>query len=777
MSNLDNPGIFYQGRTFTDENNPGSMNDGGRELVAEYKQMDEQFQRFIREFSGIGMTSWLYREQLKQNYTLGEYRLAVQFNDLRLFDEDTANKLRRYPATLLPALESAAKKVANDITHPRPSGQEEVHDIQVMINLNDRPQSIRRIKSTEVSQLVKITGIIVAASQVRFRAVRVTLQCRTCRHTITNLEVKPGLEHFQLPRKCMANQAGQLQRCPMDPYTMLPDKCQCVDFQQLKLQELPEDVPHSEMPRHMLVYADRYLTDRVTPGNRVTITGIYSIKRLFGTKSKAGREDKVAGMAGIRAPYIRAVGIEVQLSGPGRADQMHFTPLEERKFKEFAKNPKAYEIITKSIAPSIYGSDDIKRAITCLLFSGSRKRLPDELIRRGDINVLLLGDPGTAKSQLLKFVEKVAPIAVYTSGKGSSAAGLTASVIRDPSSRAFIMEGGAMVLADGGVVCIDEFDKMREDDRVAIHEAMEQQTISIAKAGITTTLNSRCSVLAAANSVFGRWDDTRGEQNIDFMPTILSRFDCIFVVKDHHDHARDSQLAKHVIQVHMQAAQQAAVSILADGGTTDGVDVNNDIASFDPTVEEQELSLHLLKRYIAYARANCGPRISEKASQLLLNQYIRMRNPRQVDHHQSGSGQRFKKHAQSAIPITVRQLEAIVRLSEALAKMELLPFAEERHVEEALRLFKVSTIAAAQSGTLSGIEGFTSQSDQDAFNRVEKQLKKRFQVGTYVSEHLIVDEFAKQSYPEALVKKAIEFYVRRGDFEYRMQRKLLFRIK
>merc|ERR1712025_1202800 len=186
------------------------------------------------------------------------------------------------------------------------------------------------------------------------------------------------------------------------------------------------------------------------------------------------------------------------------------------------------------------------------------------LTRRGDINVLLLGDPGTAKSQLLKFVERVSPVSVYTSGKGSSAAGLTASVMRDASTRSFVVEGGAMVLADGGVVCIDEFDKMREDDRVAIHEAMEQQTISIAKAGITTTLNSRCSVFAAANSVFGRWDDTKGEENIDFMPTILSRFDMIYIVKDEHDEGKDTTLAKHVMKIHLnreQAAVEGEMSI------------------------------------------------------------------------------------------------------------------------------------------------------------------------------------------------------------------------
>merc|ERR1719230_521529 len=218
-------------------------------------------------------------------------------------------------------------------------------------------------------------------------------------------------------------------------------------------------------------------------------------------------------------PYLRVVGLQVETEGSGRSSaNLAFTQEDEESFRRLAAKPGVHETIAKSIAPSIFGSDDIKKSIACLLFGGSRKRLPDGLIRRGDINLLFLGDPGTAKSQLLKFVERVAPIAIYTSGKGSSAAGLTASVMRDPTSRNFVVEGGAMVLADGGVVCIDEFDKMREDDRVAIHEAMEQQTISIAKAGITTTLNSRCSILAAANSIFGRWDETKAEENIDFMP-------------------------------------------------------------------------------------------------------------------------------------------------------------------------------------------------------------------------------------------------------------------
>ncbi|KHN74216.1 DNA replication licensing factor mcm-5 [Toxocara canis] len=739
MTSFDNPGLFYQERFFASDGLP----DEGREVIAEFKKVTGQFRRFIREYSTGGF-SMIYREQLKKNYNRGEYRLEISLNDLKNFDEEAAIKLRKCPSRFMPALEEAAKQVVDEITQPRPEGEEEVHDIQVTITLDEYATSIRKIKSSEVSQIVKVSGIVVAASQVRAKATHVSIQCRTCRHTVNDIELKPGLEGFALPRKCGANQTTQLQRCPMDPYHIMPDKCRCVDYQTLKLQENPEDVPHGEMPRHVQLYCDRYLTDRVAPGNRVTVIGVFSIRTVVPRQKVADKS-----LLGIRAPYIRVLGIHIKVSGPGRADEVSLTPEEERKFRELSKKPNAYEIIASSIAPSIYGSDDIKKAIACLLFGGSRKRLPDGLTRRGDINVLLLGDPGTAKSQLLKFVEKVAPIGIYTSGKGSSAAGLTASVIRDPQSRSFIMEGGAMVLADGGVVCIDEFDKMREDDRVAIHEAMEQQTISIAKAGITTTLNSRCAVLAAANSVYGRWDEQKGGENIDFMPTILSRFDMIFIVKDTHDVTRDTTLAKHVIAVHVNASSSHAQ---------------------EQMIAEGELSLEFLKKYISYCRITCAPRLSEAASEVLVHNYVRLRNPPTDNEQKQGRSHR------SAIPITVRQLEAVVRMSEALAKMELQPFAGEKHVSEALRLFRVSTIEATATGNLSGIEGFTSPADQEAFNRIERQLKKRFALGTHVSEYLIVQDFVSQNYPESMVKKVIQMCIRRGELQYRMQRKMLYRV-
>ncbi|XP_058952696.1 DNA replication licensing factor mcm5-A-like [Pocillopora verrucosa] len=698
----------------------------------------KRFREFIREFHE-GTFSYAYRDQLKRHYNLGQFYLEVDLQDLTSFDEQLADKLTKSPAEFLPLFEDAAKEMADEVTKPRPLGEEEVQDIQITLKSEANPMSVRELRSEQMAKLVKIPGIIISASAIRAKATNITIQCRSCRNTISNIPLKPGLEGYAMPRKCPSDQAGR-PPCPLDPFFIMPDKCKCVDFQVLKLQESPDAVPNGEMPRHMQLYCDRYLTEKVVPGNRVTVMGIYSIKKVA---QKADKDRDGVGV-GIRKPYLRVVGIQVDTEGPGRSSGAPLNPLEEEEFNRFASRTDAYETIAKSIAPFIYGSEDVKKSIACLLFGGSRKRLPDGLTRRGDINVLLLGDPGTAKSQLLKFVEKVSPIGVYTSGKGSSAAGLTASVMRDPVSRNFIMEGGAMVLADGGVVCIDEFDKMREDDRVAIHEAMEQQTISIAKAGITTTLNSRCSVLAAANSVFGRWDETKGEENIDFMPTILSRFDMIYIVKDEHEQNKDMRLAKHVMQVHLNAAQTGQA-------------------------QEGELSLNFIKKYIGYCRNKCGPRLSEEAAQMLKNRYVLMR-----------SGARdYEKDAEKKIniPITVRQLEAIIRISESLAKMRLQPFATAVHVEEALRLFQVSTLDAAMSGSLSGAEGFTPEQDVEEVRQIEKQIRKRFAIGTQVSEQRIIQDFAKQKYSERAIHTVIYIMLRRGELEHRFQRKVLYRVK
>ncbi|GLG97977.1 DNA replication licensing factor REC [Gryllus bimaculatus] len=744
MEGFDDPGVFF------------SDNFGGDDPQTQDSQVNVQavkrkLKEFLRQFHE-GNFNYKYRDTLKRHYNLGQYWLEVNLEDLASFDDALAEKMYKQPSEYIPVFEEAAKDVADEITAPRPLGEEHVEDVQILLSSDSNPASLRNLKSDVVSRLVKVPGIIVSASGIRAKATKISIQCRSCRTVIPNLPLKPGLEGYVLPRRCNTEQAGR-PKCPLDPFFIVPDKCSCVDFQVLKLQEMPDSIPQGEMPRHLQLYCDRYLCERVVPGNKVMILGIYSIKKISAKSNKrAGKEKAIVG---IRAPYLRVIGIQVDGEGASFTSQLPISADEEDAFRRLASSPDMYERLARSIAPSIYGSEDIKKAIGCLLFGGSRKKMPDGLMRRGDINILLLGDPGTAKSQLLKFVERVAPIAVYTSGKGSSAAGLTASVTRDPATkksmielkllqRNFVMEGGAMVLADGGVVCIDEFDKMREDDRVAIHEAMEQQTISIAKAGITTTLNSRCSVLAAANSIFGRWDDMKGEENIDFMPTILSRFDMIFIVKDEHDEARDTTLAKHIMGVHMNAGQ--------------GTDNSS----------EGELSLIFIKKFINFCRRTCGPRLSEEAGNKLKSRYVLLRSG--TREHELETDKRL------SIPITVRQLEAIIRIAESLAKMQLQPFANENHVSEALRLFQVSTLDAAMSGSLAGAEGFTTEEDHEMLTRIEKQLKRRFAIGSQVSEHNIVQDFLRQKYPERAIFKVIHTMIRRGELQHRMQRKMLYRL-
>ena len=443
---------------------------------------------------------------------------------------------------------------------------------QLLLHSTASHLSIRDLDATNISHLVRIPGIVIGASTLSSKATALNLKCRNCQHSHT-LSVTGGFSGISLPRICSRDRPENdpSPKCPLDPYYIVHEKSQFIDQQVLKLQEAPDQVPVGELPRHILVSADRYLTNLVIPGSRCTVMGVFSIYQAKGSKGST------SAAVAIRNPYLRAVGIKSDVDHTSKGSAI-FTEEEENEFLEMSRRPDLYDVFARCIAPSIYGNVDIKKAIACLLLGGSKKILPDGMKLRGDINVLLLGDPGTAKSQLLKFVEKVAPVAIYTSGKGSSAAGLTASVQRDNTTREFYLEGGAMVLADGGVVCIDEFDKMRDEDRVAIHEAMEQQTISIAKAGITTILNARTSVLAAANPIFGRYDDlkTPGE-NIDFQTTILSRFDMIFIVRDEHERGRDERIARHVMGIHM-------------GGRGDVDQI------------EAEIPVEKMKRYISYCK-------------------------------------------------------------------------------------------------------------------------------------------------------------------------------
>merc|ERR1719410_2575112 len=431
------------------------------------------------------------------------------------------------------------------------------------------------------------------------------------------------------------------------------------------------------------------------------------------------------GTSTVKYSYVQVFGLQVAQGNVGNA-ALQISSEEEERFEAFAKDPDVRDKIYKSIAPSICASakdviDDVKKAVASLLFGGSRKQLPDGTRMRGDINILLLGDPGTAKSQFLKFSEKAAPIAVYTSGKGSSAAGLTAAIIRDKEG--FTLEGGAMVLADGGIVCIDEFDKMDVKDRVAIHEAMEQQTISIAKAGITTMLNTRCSVVAAANPRFGTYDDLQNTSDqMDFETTILSRFDMMFLVKDVRDPERDYMLCKHMVGLHSGEVTEA---------------------------KEGPMTVLELRKYLSYCRDRCDPRISAEAAEVLKNKYVEIRQ------HMKAEG--------DSIPITVRQLEAIIRISESLAKMELRDDVDVGHVEESVRLFMRSTMDSTNKNR-EDMEPEEREEVEKAQEQLRRLVPRGGRKNIFQLESLLVQT---AGFDERTARKAINHMKMKGEFRER----------
>ncbi|KAI9740475.1 MAG: minichromosome maintenance protein 5 [Cirrosporium novae-zelandiae] len=689
--------------------------DGNEET--QRSRIQARLREFVLEFRLDN--AFIYRDQIRENVLVKQYYCDVDVAHLISYNEELAHRLTSEPSEIIPLFEAALKECTQRIVYPsQKSIQLPAH--QLLIHSSASLISIRDLDATHISHLVRIPGIVIGASTLTSKATTIHIQCRNCQFS-TNIRVDGGFSGVSLPRICgrVVSEAEDKPKCPLDPYFVVHEKCHFIDQQVLKLQEAPDQVPVGELPRHILVSAERYLTNRVVPGSRCTVMGVFSIYQAKGSKKNA------ASAVAIRNPYIRAIGVHSDVDHTAKGAAI-FSEEEEQEFLEMSRRPDLYEVFANCIAPSIYGNADIKKAIACLLLGGSKKILPDGMKLRGDINVLLLGDPGTAKSQLLKFVEKVAPIAIYTSGKGSSAAGLTASVQRDSTSREFYLEGGAMVLADGGVVCIDEFDKMRDEDRVAIHEAMEQQTISIAKAGITTILNSRTSVLAAANPIFGRYDDLKSPgENIDFQTTILSRFDMIFIVKDEHDRARDERIARHVMGIHM-------------GGRG---------------VEEQveaEIPVDKMKRYISYCRTRCAPRISPTAAEKLSSHFVTLR--RRVHAAELTSNTR------SAIPLTIRQLEAIIRIAESLAKLSLSPVATEAHVDEAIRLFLASTMDAVTQG---GGEGGNQELVEEA-GKVEDELRRRLPVGWSTSLATLKREFVTgRGFSEVALNRALIVLQRR----------------
>lgn len=560
-----------------------------------------------------------------------------------------ADDLLERPGKTLGDIKDAIR-TANLISGKDLEGQDITEDIIKGMNIRfihlPRKTSIRNIRSEHINKFISIDGIVRRVTEVRPRLVVGAFRCANGH--ITRKVQDYGT--YSEPDMC-----GNAE-CTQKKLELVQSLSTFIDSQKLRIQETPEGLRGGEQPQNIDIDCVDDICGSVTPGDRVIINGILrSVQRM-----QNGQKSTVFDL------YIECNSIEISIK---EFEEVSISEEDEAVIKDMASDPAIYGKIARSIAPTIYGNDDVKEAIALQLFGGIAKEMPDGSTLRGDIHVLLVGDPGIAKSQLLRYVIKLAPRGVYTSGKSASSAGLTAAAVKDDMEGGrWTLEAGALVLADKGMAAVDEMDKMQKEDRSSLHEAMEQQSISVAKAGISATLRTRCSLLGAANPKLGRFDEYANiSEQINMPPSLLSRFDLIFIMKDQPNETRDLNIAKHILKAHSAGEEIMRHQKYPIKGADDEY-----FAELLKPVSA-EIEAELLRKYLAYAKRTCFPIITEEAKNTLVEYYRKLRS---VAYESSDK----------PVPVTARQLEALVRLAEASARVRL---ADEVSMEDAARVIKI----------------------------------------------------------------------------------------
>ncbi|AGN26346.1 hypothetical protein A3207_00635 [Candidatus Methanomassiliicoccus intestinalis] len=582
----------------------------------------------------------------------------VDFSDLDKFDPDLASAVLEDPDRALDAASRIIKK-----TYPLTFGglKDELH-VRITSLPNDVKIPISHIRTCHLGDLISVEGIIRKSTAVKPYITESVYQCRICGNKIHIIQ--DDARKYTEPTECPRSEDG-CGKAGAKNFKLLYKETAFLDNQKIEIQEAPDSVRSGAQPASIIAYLDDDAVGSVTAGDRVTLNGILRA------------EHKSQAMTPQCDLYLDVLSVETQQDV---YEEIEITDDDIAEIKTISQSPTLYKDLVASVSTTICGYDVEKLALVLQLFGGVPKTLDDGSRVRGDIHILLIGDPGVAKSQMLRYIAKMSPRGIYASGKSSTSAGLCATAVKDDFGEGrWTLEAGALVLADQGNACIDEMDKMRDEDRSSMHEAMESQTISIAKAGITAQLNSRASVLGAANPKFGRFEDTIPfSEQIDMPPALLSRFDLIFVIIDKPDEARDRSTSTHIISTHRRGSARQQRNDL------EGVDLQkilNDTETLKPVYDRQ-----IMRKYIAYAK-NIFPVLTDKAADLIQDAYMKIR--------QQGYGNN------SSVPITARQLEAYIRLAEASARARLSNIATEEDAQRAISLIEYYLQKiAGQSGTL-----------------------------------------------------------------------------